>query len=336
MKLSILIPMYNAENFIKRCLDSLITQYIKNEDYEIIVYDDGSTDRSLEIVSNLSNERDNIFIHSHKNQGVIKTRNKLLKLAKGDYVYFVDADDYVAPNSLDNILNFALNNKLDIMGFGALVTSNDRVSDFNNVSLNFDSTKIIDGAQFLKENKDLRVEIWWYLVKKEFLEDLGISFKTKGYDDDLGFTLSLFLKAKRVAYCPFSVYRYFQSSESTMRSKDIKHKRRIANYFLALIIDFTKIINELDSNTINHKNTIRSNFKSRRDTFTFFTIIKVIKAQFTLSDAKEKIDVLQAIGAYPITEFAKENNNFKYKILESILNQKTFLFAAIRLYNIFR
>ena len=328
MKLSILIPMYNAENFIKRCLDSLITQSIKNEDYEVIVCDDGSTDKSLEIVNRLSDKHNNIFIYSHKNQGVIITRNKLLKLAKGDYIY------YVAPNSLDEILNFALNNKLDIIGFGALVTSNDSVSDYNNVSFNFDSIKIIDGAQFLKENKDLRIEIWWYLVRKEFLEDLGISFKAKGYDGDLGFTLSLFLKAKRVAYCPFSVYRYFQSSESTMRTKDIKHKRRIANYFLALIVDFTSIINELDSSTINYKDIIKSNFKSRRDTFTFFTIIKVIKAQFTLKTVKEKINALHEIGAYPMTDFAKANKNFKYKILANIFNQKISLYSAVRLYNI--
>lgn len=334
MKLSVLVPVYNAENFIKRCLSSLMEQNINKNEYEVIVYNDGSTDKSLEIVSNYSKKHNNIHVHSHKNQGVIATRNKLLKLAKGVYIYFVDADDYVAPNTLSNILNFALKNKLDIIGFDTLVTNNLKISNSNSGCVDFNSIKIIDGTQFLKENKDLRVEIWWYLIKKEFLGQVGISFKNKGYDDDLGFTLSLFLKAKRVAYWPAKVYRYFQSSESTMRSTNLKHKRRIIDYFLALIIDFTNIINEIENKHIKYKNTIKSNFQSRRDTFAFFTIIKIIRARFDIDIVKKKINTLQVIGAYPITDFAKDSNNFKYKILANIFNQKTLLYTTVRLYNI--
>ncbi|WP_034045397.1 glycosyltransferase [Wocania ichthyoenteri] len=332
MKLSILIPMYNAEAYIERCLNSLIMQNIDKKEYEIVIINDGSTDKSLEKVINFSKKHNNVFVHSYKNQGVIATRNKLLKLAKGDYIYFVDADDYVSHNSLDVILNAALKNKLDIMGFGALVTFDNLVSDSKYASFDCGSIKITDGAQFLKEDINLRVEIWWYLVRKEFIDDLKLSFKDKGYDDDLGFTLALFISAKRVGYCKSNIYRYFQSSESTMRSSDLKHKKRIANYFLALITDFTNIINELDTKSIKHKEVIKNNFKYRRDTFTFFTIIKMIKAQFTLNVFKNKINSLQAIGAYPITDFAKENKDFKFKILANIFNNKKVLFATISLY----
>lgn len=336
MRLSVLVPMYNAERFIKRCLSSLVAQNISKDTYEVIVFDDGSTDKSLQIANGFSKNHDNVIVHSQKNQGVIVTRNKLLKLAKGEYVFFVDADDYVAQNTLDGILNFSTKNKLDIIGFNVLATSIDKGLSFDNTPLDFSTTKIFDGTQFLKENKDLRIEVWWYFVKKEFLDSKQVFFEDKGYDDDLGFTLSLFLQAKRVAYCPAIVYRYFQSSESTMRSKVLKHKKRIANYFLALVVDFTDVINGLDSKPINHKSIIKTNFLSRRDTFTFFTIIKIIRAQFDLGDAKKKIEKLQAIGAYPIMDFTMESKNLKHKLLITIFNKKILLLAIIKVYNIFR
>lgn len=336
MKLSVLVPMYNAEHFIIRCLDSLMSQKVSKDIYEVVVFDDGSTDKSLEIVNDFSKKHYNILVHSHKNQGVVATRNKLLKLAKGEYIFFVDADDYVVQNSLNTVLHFAIKNKLDIIGFDVLVTSDDKVLNFDNVSLDFSTIKIVDGIKFLKENKDLRVEVWWYFVKKEFLNNIEVSFKNKGYDDDLGFTLSLFLQAKRVAYCSTIVYRYFQSPESTMRSKALKHKKRIADYFLALIVDLTNIINGLDNKPIVHKDTIKSNFLSKRDMFTFFTVIKIIRAQFNLDDAKKKIETLQSIGAYPIINFVGETQKFKYKVLVTIFNKKSLLFTIIKIYNIFR
>jgi len=89
MKLSILIPVYNAERFIERCLNSLIIQDLDKNEYEIIIINDGSTDNSLEIVENYSKEHANVVFYSHENQGVVATRNKLLKHAKGTYIYFI-------------------------------------------------------------------------------------------------------------------------------------------------------------------------------------------------------------------------------------------------------
>ena len=114
MKLSILIPVYNAERFIERCLNSLIIQDLDKNEYEIIIINDGSTDNSLEIVENYSKEHANVVFYSHENQGVVATRNKLLKHAKGTYIYFLDADDYLAHNSFGVILEFALKNDIDI------------------------------------------------------------------------------------------------------------------------------------------------------------------------------------------------------------------------------
>ncbi|WP_303317746.1 glycosyltransferase [Flavivirga abyssicola] len=336
MKLSILIPVYNAELYIGRCLDSLLNQNISKQDYEIIVFNDGSTDKSGEIVGDYSKKHYNIFLHSHENQGVIATRNKLLKLAKGDYLYFVDADDYVTHNSLGTQLDYAIAHNLDLMGFNALETSDEALYDLDTSQGEMKYSSIVSGNQFLKENKGIRYEIWWYFIRKGFLEAAEINFKQSDYDGDVDFTLALFLNAKRVAFCPITIYIYFQSPESTMRGNNLAYKKRIVTYFFALIIDFSNLINDLEKSSIQYKEDICSNFRFRRDAFTFFTIIKMIKAQYSLRTFKEKISILESVRAYPINEFiGKEYSSLKYKILAKVVNNKFILFTTIKLINLF-
>ncbi len=336
MKLSVLIPMYNAESFIERCLESLMNQNISKEDYEVIVFNDGSNDRSKEIVERFIKTHSNVFLHSHNNEGVISTRNKLITLAKGAYVYFMDADDYVAYNCLGDVLTFATHSKIDILGFNTLVTKEDAIFNLNKTFQEFELPKIVSGDQFLKENINLRIEIWWYLIRKDFLHKHKLAFIDRDYDGDVVFTLRLFLYAQRVAYSPVAIYRYFQSPESTMRSDNIAYKRKIVQYFMALINDLNNLIATLDKFSIRHEKVIANNFKFRRDAFTFFTIIKMIKAEFSIKAIKEKLFELEKIGAYPIKSFIREDyKSFKYKLLAYILNHKTLLFIFVKLHKIY-
>ncbi len=338
MKLSVLIPMYNAESYIERCLYSLMHQDIPKQDYEVIVFNDGSSDISEVIVKNFAKTHTNVVLHSHTNEGVISTRNKLLKLAKGTYVYFMDADDYVAYNALGEILRFSLENDIDIMGFNTLVTKHDTLFNLDTTFREYELPKIVSGSQFLKENKSLRIEIWWFLVRRSFLNDNKLTFNedVQAYDGDVVFTLRSFLDAKKVAYSPISVYRYYQSPESTMRTGNRAYKKRIVTYFLALIYDFTNLIDNLEKFPIQHKEIIKHNFRFRRDAFTFFTIMKMIRAEFSIKTAKEKLLKLESIKAYPIQSFIDdEYNTLKYKLLTYIFNHKFLLFTCIRLHKIY-
>ncbi|GAA3606625.1 glycosyltransferase [Flavivirga amylovorans] len=338
MKLSVLIPMYNAEAYIERCLYSLMHQNISKQDYEVIVFNDGSNDASKTIVENFVNSHSNVFLYSHKNEGVISTRNKLLKLAKGTYIYFMDADDYVAYNSLEEILEFSLQNEIDVMGFNTLVTKNETLFNLNTLFCEYELPKIVSGTQFLKENKNLRIEIWWFLIRKNFLSTNELIFNEdiQDYDGDVVFTLRSFLYAKKVAYSPISIYRYFQSEESTMRTANYTYEKRIAEYFLALIYDFSNLIDNLEKLPVPHKDVIKSNFEFRRDAFTFFTIIKMIRAEFSIEIIKEKLLKLESIKAYPIQSFIDEEyKKLKYKVLVYIFNHKGLLFTFIRLHKIY-
>ena len=116
MKLSIIVPMYNVELYIEKCLLSCLNQDLPASDYEIIVVNDGSPDSSLAIAERIASLYDNLTIVSQKNAGLSAARNKALSLAKGKYVWFVDSDDRIQENCLRYILDECYNNGLDLCG----------------------------------------------------------------------------------------------------------------------------------------------------------------------------------------------------------------------------
>ena len=103
MFLSIVVPIYNVESYIEKCFDSLFKQDLSISLYEIIAVNDGSLDRSMDIVEKYAGKYDNIVIYNKPNGGVSSARNAGIKLASGDYIIFVDPDDYIAENSLSKI-----------------------------------------------------------------------------------------------------------------------------------------------------------------------------------------------------------------------------------------
>lgn len=102
-KLSIIIPMYNAEKYIGNCLESILNQNLDPAQYEIIIINDGSTDKSIQIVNEYAISNDNIIILSQSNSGQSSARNNGISKATGDFLFFIDADDFLIPDSLSDV-----------------------------------------------------------------------------------------------------------------------------------------------------------------------------------------------------------------------------------------
>ena len=102
--LSFIIPVYNCAKYLNECLDSIINQNTDNWSYEIICINDGSSDTSLQILNSYANKNTNIVVLNQNNMGVSYARNRGLSSARGEYVWFVDSDDFIIPNSLFSIL----------------------------------------------------------------------------------------------------------------------------------------------------------------------------------------------------------------------------------------
>ena len=115
VKISVIVPVYNCEDYLEESIKSILNQSFK--DIEVICFDDGSTDNSLEILNELSMQENRIKVYTQKNQGSSVARNNALEKASGDYIYFFDADDYIVDDCLEKIYNNAINNDSDIVFF---------------------------------------------------------------------------------------------------------------------------------------------------------------------------------------------------------------------------
>ena len=117
MKLSIIVPVYNVADFLTKCLESLLAQDLPQNEYEIIVVNDGSTDNSGEIAQQYADKYANIKLINQANQGLSGARNTGIKHAKGEHIQFVDSDDYIEENVLGGLMKQVEQEDLDVLRF---------------------------------------------------------------------------------------------------------------------------------------------------------------------------------------------------------------------------
>ena len=149
MKLSFIVPIYNVEKYLDRCIDSLVNQDISKEIYEIICIDDASIDNSRYIIEQYKIQYSNIILISHKeNKGLSATRNTGINLAKGKYIWFIDSDDFIEYNCLSFLLRKCEFNDIDILCFNYNVVNNCDLISKNPIV--FRNQDICNGVNFIK------------------------------------------------------------------------------------------------------------------------------------------------------------------------------------------
>lgn len=210
--ISIIIPCYNAEKTIERCLESVINQTYKN--IEIIVINDGSVDRTDSIIKRYTTDK-RIKYYNRSNHGIGKTRNFGIEKANGKYITFLDSDDYLPNDAIDNLYKLAQKNKLDLV-----------VSDYYVDNKNIKSEKIKSfSITNVKNNPDLILDVnlapWNKLYKKELIEN--IKFEENLKYEDAPFVIESIIKAKRIGKLDKETYYYVvnPNSETTIRDERI-------------------------------------------------------------------------------------------------------------------
>lgn len=207
MKLSIVIPVYNVEKYIEKCLNSCVNQDLSKDDYEIIVVNDGSPDNSLSIVNEIAKAHSNIIIIDQKNQGLSGARNNGLKQAKGDYVWFVDSDDWIENNCLGKVAK-----KIE----GHDVLAIDYIYAYDNATRNrtvcYKMTGALPGKDFLLQG--YRVPAQMYVFRRLFLIENELHFYLGAYHEDTEFTPRALYLAKSVCYLNAPVYYFYKRPNS--------------------------------------------------------------------------------------------------------------------------
>ena len=169
LKLSIIIPVYNVEPYIAKCLDSCLHQDIPTDEYEIIVVNDGSPDNSVVIVKDYMQRYLNVRLVNRDNGGLSAARNTGLKEAKGEYVWFVDSDDWIEPYVLKHLTDKAYKDKLDVLCFNLQLAFPDGHTEHYNVSA--EKECVYHGTDFICK-VGMPPAAWAALYKHDFLENL--------------------------------------------------------------------------------------------------------------------------------------------------------------------
>lgn len=245
IKVSVVIPVYNAEKYIGECLESIVSQSLQQ--IEIICVNDGSTDGSMDILEAFSGKYEKIKIFNQKNTGTSFSRNRGLRVAKGKYIYFMDCDDMLLPGALERLYDLAECKKLDMLLFNAMVKyENKKLKEQYHFDEYFEKVKDYDGVkngQYLFcemwENAEYDDCVWSRFVKKSFLEDNKILFYEGIRYSDSIYSLICHIRAKRTYYIAEKYYVYRIREESMMTSKMSK------NHLYSLVVVYHEILKVL-------------------------------------------------------------------------------------------
>jgi glycosyltransferase EpsH len=227
--ISIIVPVYNVEKFLPQCLDSLVNQTYR--DLEIICVNDGSTDRSLAILEKYAAKDERISIISQDNQGVSYARNKGLQVAKGDWIMFVDSDDWIETDCCQKVLDVSQDSELGLFSYIREFKSSSAPKRFmGNEEIEFDETNIHQLYERLiapkgkelkhPDNIDSLSTPWGKLYSSEIIRDYHLSFVSTNEigTEDLLFNVEYFKYVRRAFYISECLYHYRKSTLSTLTS----------------------------------------------------------------------------------------------------------------------
>lgn len=290
-KVSIIIPVYNVEKYIEKCLNSLVNQTLK--EIEIIVVNDGSPDNSQKIIDKFVKKYpDKVKSFIKENGGQGSARNFGLTKATGEYIGYVDSDDYVELDMYEKMYNKAKEKDSDIVICGS----------YNVNEITGEKVKDIDEIYFedLKLNAFFgRKAVWNKIYKKDIIEKNKLNFRSKVWYEDLDFTLNAIINAKKIDYVNEPFYDYLIREGSTMNNSNV-------NRNLEILLAFDEVIKNKKFNRYNDIVEFLA-----IDHIYISAIVRIINAK---ADKTKKKEAINKLLLYMNNNF-KEYRNNKYLYL---------------------
>lgn len=312
MFLSIVIPSYNVEAYVKDCLNSCFNQHFDCDNYEIIVVNDGSTDSTLQVVNDFisANKVSNLRVVSQENKGLSATRNVGLSIAQGDYVWFVDSDDWIAENSLERIFNLVSQYpQTEIVILNSILRKDgvDTIIDRHLTSVVGDGKYIYDNSYIYPYSGAP-----FYVYKRSFLTEKGLSFKEGIYFEDCLFTPLVLSRSKSCVYNEVPAYIYRLRGNSITTSS-ISEKKLADSIVVA-----EELISSINCDDVLFKDVIRDAACRTYEVLFRYYILK--------SDREIQKKYLRILNS---------NNNWK-SILKGVRLKHKIYYLIMRAYALFR
>lgn len=305
--ISVIIPAYNAEKHISQCIDTILLQTFR--DYELIVINDGSKDRTLKILRNFEQLDSRIKIYDKTNGGVSSARNLGLSLAKGDWIIFIDADDWVKPDYFETLINASLEGTDLVVDKCEVVYEDGHSEPEKYISTICGGNNFTD--VFTVGNITSRTSPWGKLFKRSIIESSHISFNEKVHlGEDAIFLFTYLLKCKIVRFIDNGGYMYrFESNGSLTKKINSIDSEKTA------FSEINRLLDEVNSSFDVNRN-IHRNFNKLKG----YYIRRVLNSlYFNDSSAQERIKIIKRLPLksyiynYPV-------DSIQEKVYKSILN----------------
>lgn len=220
-KVSIIIPIYNPGEYFIKCLDSAVNQTL--DDIEIICIDDGSSDQSLEILQDYAKNDSRLKIFHQKNSGAGSARNNGINKANGEFIVFLDSDDWIDKEMCEKLYHHAKKLDADLVLFDVIWHHSDYdefVSYFKDDKFKQDYNSFVFNREFIKDKvmePSLGV-IWSKFYKTSFIKENNIEFSTYKIYNDVAFHFKSILLAKKIAFLPETLYHYIKIGQPSLQS----------------------------------------------------------------------------------------------------------------------
>ena len=296
MFLSIIIPVYNSEKYLDECLQSCFNQDISTDDFEVICINDGSADNSLTILNEYKKVHTNMVVLDQANVGVSQSRNRAISIARGDYVWFVDSDDFIQKNCLQDLKNFSKKN-YDIINFGAY---------------SFKKSFTEDEKQLFMEGKLEPNETYWgcdwlHLYKTSIIKEHNVLFiEDLKYGEDEMFYNDIYEYAKNIINVNTVYYFYRLHPESAISS--INNKAKHMEYFESVFLSAKILKTGLENHTYTKEFTEK--FLKRR-----YKVLTHCLARLNYKDGKKCFYSIKRSGLFDYTKLPQSafysENEFK-------------------------
>lgn len=246
-KISVIVPVFNTEKYLRRCLDSIINQTYK--DIEIIIVDDGSTDNSENIIIEYKKEySDTIKYFKREHAGIAETRNFGVENVSGEYFVFVDSDDYIENTLVESLVENVSNTSVDVIKYKMIIVKHN-----NEQKINGPIFENKTGEQAFNELcfKDVLIDTpCLYLFNSKFYKENNFRFLEDTYHEDFGLIPLILVKANKVKSLEIYGYKYIQVEDSITRNENYEKTTKRAN---DLFIHYDNMIKELKKMEINKK-----------------------------------------------------------------------------------
>ena len=347
VKLSIVVPVYNVEQYLRKCVDSLLQQYYS--DYEIILVDDGSTDSCPaicdEYASKVNSEElrvNSIRVIHQENAGLSAARNTGIAAANGDYLMFVDSDDYIEPNVLGGLMEQVERDKLDVLRYRlqyVRLVKNEGVKELRSEGVyevynpyksdpfkgNDYSEKPTDGVTFLNTRMNTQCYACQFVIKRSLLVKSECPFTPGIYFEDTDWTPRMLVRAKRVASTNRVMYNYLVREGSITNAVSRSKQKKVLDDKMRLVGELQRQAGEVQA--AGQENA----WFSRMIADTVISIIGILSAEF-YAERKGYLQQLQSMNVFPIRSTIMKARliNISPRLAVTVLHWKNERFKGLK------